>query len=440
MLVLIAANALFVAAEFAMVAVDRSRVDVLAQGGSRRARLASSILRRLSFNLSGAQLGITVTSLVLGFIAEPTVAEALRPALGGLPPAVEDGVAIVAALALVTVVQMVLGELVPKGVAIAEPLATVLAVAGAMRSYGVVFGPLIRLLNGAADWAVRHVGIEPQQELSAVRSLEELDLLILSSGRAGTLDAAAAALLTRTIRFGNKTAADALVPRVAMVTVPATASVAELSRAAIDTGHTRFPVVGDDPDDIRGVAHAKDVLRVPTDQRETTAVGAVTREAHFVPEGRDLESLLTELRAPGVQLAVVVDEYGGTAGIVTLEDLLEEIVGEIEDEHDPVSPRPDLTASLPSGTSVLEGTTHLDEVRDLTGLALPEGQYETLAGFLLDRLGHLPEAGERVVHDGWELQVLAMERRRIAQVQVVAPEGDGAGPRAPGASPEAGSR
>jgi CBS domain containing-hemolysin-like protein len=411
---LILANAFFVATEFALVAVDRHR---LGQGDGRRARAARWGLERLSFNLSGAQLGITITSLVLGFIAEPTIAEVIEPATGWLPEGSRRGVSLAAALALATATQMVLGELVPKGLAVARPERTLLTLAVANRAYATAFGPVIRFLNGAADATVRRLGIEPREELRSVRTSEELELLIRSSGEEGTIDPEAFALLSRAIRFGEKNAADALVPRVDMVTLPSDATVADLARLSLDTGHSRFPVVGESSDDVVGVAHAKDVLRIPPAQRAETPASSLVRPAAFIPEGRDLESLLTEMRAGGVQLAVVVDEYGGVSGIVTLEDLLEEIVGEIEDEHD-AAPR--LTSSLP-GTRVVEGTIHAEDLAQVTGFELPEGPYETLAGFLLDRLGRIPGPGDRVVHEGWEFEVLQMDRRRIAAVRVRLP-------------------
>lgn len=408
-------------AEFALVAVDRDRIQVMADGGDRRARTALSALGRLSFNLSGCQLGITVTSLVLGYLAEPTIARLLEPALAFLPEAARSGVAIGLALALATVTQMVVGELVPKGLAIALPIPSVLAVAAPMRAYSMVFGPVIRVLNGAADRTLRLVGIEPRDELRAVRPLEELEMLIHSSRQEGTLDPEAYRLLARAIRFGHKTAADALVPRVDMVALGSDATVADLARAALETGHSRFPVVGDGPDDVVGVALVKDALACPVDQRQTTPLTTIASPAQFIPEGRDLESLLTEMRAEGIQMAMVADEYGGVAGLVTLEDLLEELVGEIEDEYDPVDPG--LTAAPSSGTFVLDGRMHPDEVGEVTGLSIPEGDYETLAGFLLVRLGHLPERGEHVDHQGWDLEVLEMDRHRIASVRLVAPTG-----------------
>jgi CBS domain containing-hemolysin-like protein len=414
------ATAIFVAAEFALVAVDRDRVDALVERGDRRARTAQRLLSRLSVSLAGAQLGITVTSLVLGFIAEPTVARAIEPLLGGLPESVRDGVAIGLALLGVTVVTMVLGELVPKGVSVARPLGSVLVLARPLRIYGTLFGPLIRALSGAADRVVRAIGIEPQEELRSVRTIDELELLIRSSGEEGTLDPEAFHLLARTLRFGHKTAGDVLVPRVDVVTVGAASSIADLVAVAVASGHSRFPVVGDGPDDLVGVVHAMDALRVPAEQRHAVEVQSIVGPVTVIPEGRDLESLLTEMRSEGLRLAVVADEYGGVAGIVTMEDLLEEIVGDIEDEHDPA---PAVTAPLPPGTQVVEGSLRIDEVADVTGLELPDGPYETIAGFVLDRLGHIPVPGERVVHDGWVVEVLDVERRRISRLRITEPKG-----------------
>jgi len=416
--------ALFVAAEFAFVAVDRDRVEHLAARGGRGARGLQGVLRRLSFHLSGAQLGITVTSLVLGFIAEPAIAEVLDPAVEALafvPDRSAHGVSIAVALALATVAGMVFGELVPKNLAIARPLGTGVFLEGPMRLYGAAFGPLIGLLNSAANRTVRLIGIEPVEELGAVRTVEELELLVRSSAEQGTLEPDAVRLLTRTFRFGDKSADEAMVPRVDLTALPRDASIADLARSAVQTGFTRFPVEGDHLDDILGVVVATDVFGVPPELREATPVTAVMRPVPAVPESRDLESLLLEMRESGTRMVVVVDEYGGTAGIVTLEDLLEEIVGDIEDEYDRVTAPPYLTAPLEPGTYVLEGSLHHDEVEELAGLEVPEGEYETLAGFLLSLFGRIPEAGDATEYEGWRFEVLEMERRRIALVRVTPP-------------------
>jgi CBS domain containing-hemolysin-like protein len=358
---------------------------------------------------------------VLGFIAEPTVAHVLEgPLEGVVGDQAARGVSIAVALVLVTVASMVVSELVPKNLAIARPVPTALALAGASTIYNTAFGPVIRLFNGAANWTVRRMGIEPQEELTSVRSLEELELLVAASGEEGTLDEDAFTLLTRSLRFGSKTAADALVPRFEVVSVRPEKTLADLVATSAGTGFSRFPVCRDDLDDVIGVVHVKDVARVAADERASTSVAQVMAEPFVVPETRALGGLLAELRQAGSHLAIVVDEYGGTAGIITLEDVLEEIVGEISDEYDPAPPR--LSDVLPEGTYLLPGGLHLDEVREESALDIPDGEYETLAGFVLDRLGHIPEVGESFTHDGWQVEVGEMDRLRIATVKLQAPE------------------
>ena len=415
---LIAFNGVFVAAEFALVAVDRTKIERAMAEGSRRARIADGLLRHLSFQLSGAQFGITVTSLILGFLAQPVVAQLIRPLL---EPLVGEravaGISLIVALALTTTVQMVVGELVPKSLAIARPEATTLRLGPLMRIYGIVAGPVLRILDGAANRIVRALGVEPQEELSNVRSLTELLVMVETSTEEGTLDGGASALLTRSIRFGSKTADDALIPRVAVKALPVDATVIELVQLSTETGHSRFPIYGTDLDDVRGVVHVRRAHTVPRDQREAVRVADLMAPVLGVPESRDLDDVLVDLRRARTHLAVVVDEYGGTAGILTLEDVLEEIVGEIDDEHD----RPtDLTHVRRRGEFVVDGTHHLDEVLDLCGLELPEGEYETIAGFLLDRLGHIPSEGETVDEGEWRIEVVTMDRRRIAEVRIAA--------------------
>jgi len=414
---LLLANGFFVAVEFALVAIDRDRVDVDAAAGSRRAKATSTALRRLSFNLSGAQLGITVTSLIVGFIAEPTIASALEPLaerVVGQDNA--SGTAIVVALVLATVATMVVGELVPKTIAIARPRPTAYALAAPMLVVTTILGPLIQLLNGSANWTVRRFGIEPQEELTSVRSLEELELLIRSSGAEGTLEPEALTLLTRSIRFGEKDAADALVPRRSVTTLSIDDVVSTLAARAVATGHSRFPVVGADLDDVHGVVHVKDVYRVPYDDRATHPLRKLMVPAFVVPETRDLADLLADLRRVGSHLAIVVDEHGGTAGIITLEDVLEEIVGEIDDEYD--RPTPTLTRVQRAGEWRLDGTLHRDEVFDSCGFSVPEGDYETLAGFVLASLGRIPAEGEEFEHDGWQLEVAEVDTHRVAAVRL----------------------
>ena len=402
------------------MAVDPNRVEFAAAEGRRGARTSKALLPRLGFHLSGAQLGITVTSLLIGVVAEPSIATLLEPALepviGG---AATTGVALAAAIAIATIVQMVVGELVPKGLAIARPETTTYLLAPVIRVYGLVFGPLIRFLDGAAAGTVRLLGIEPAEELSRVRTLPELKALVETSREEGTLEEGASELLRRSIRFEGKVAEDVLIARTAVSALPSDASVADLVQVAVASGHSRFPVYGEDLDEILGVVHVRQVHAVPADRRADTPVLPLIEPMFAVPESRDLAEVLIDLRREGAHLAVVVDEYGGTAGIITLEDILEEIVGEIADEHDP---REEPTSRPTSeGEWILPGTTHPDELADETTLVIPDGEYETLAGFMLDRLGHIPGSGEVVHFEGWTLRVVSMDRRRIAEVRVQSP-------------------
>jgi CBS domain containing-hemolysin-like protein len=374
----------------------------------------------LSFHLSGAQLGITVTSLLIGVIAEPAVARLLEPVLS---PVVGEGatrgLSLALAIAIATFVQMIVGELVPKGLAIARPETTTYLLAPAVAVYGIIFGPLIKLLDGAANRTVRLLGVEPTEELSRVRTLPELKALVEVSREEGTLDVGASELLTRTIRFEGKVAEDVLIARTAIAALPREATIEDLVALAVVSGHSRFPVYDDDLDEILGVVHVRRVHGVPADERPSTPVIGFIEPVFAVPESRDLAEVLIDLHRQNAHLAVVVDEYGGTAGMITLEDILEEIVGEIADEHDPLE-RP-TSRSTAEGEWILAGTTHPDELADRTTLVIPEGEYETLAGFLLDRLGHIPGAGEIIVFEGWTLRVEAMDRRRIAEVRLQSP-------------------
>ena len=411
---LIAATAVFVASEFAMVAVERPQLDLLAQT-SRRARLAKRLLARLSFHLSGAQLGITVAALLLGFIAEPTIGAAVEDVFG-----IESRTASVAiALALASALTTVVGELVPKGLAIARPARTAIATAPFTHAYGIVAKPVIAVLDSTANWLVRLLGVEPADELRSVRSLDELAILIRSSGEQGTIRDEDRELLDRTIRFSGKDAADALVPRLAMTAVPKTATVGELSALAIETGHSRIPVYGSDLDDIVGVVEAKDVYRLRGPERAAATVEQIMREPTVVPETRPLDDILMDMRSAQNRFAVVVDEHGGTAGLITLEDLVEEIVGDIEDEYDPTLR---LSTPLGAGRYVLDASLHHDEVEALVGFDMPEGEYETLAGFLLDRFGYIPDVGDRVEYAGWDFEVLERDRLRVSSVAVQPPE------------------
>jgi CBS domain containing-hemolysin-like protein len=414
-LALIIANGLFVAGEFSLVAVDRSRLAVEAERGSRRARIALHLTGRLAFQLSGTQLGVTMTALVLGLLAEPIVGRSLRGPVRSLVGAHSaTTVAAVVAIAAVTVTQMVIAELVPKNLAVARAYRVATTLGPFLRAYSFVFGPVIRVLSGAANATVRRLGIEPAEELDAAPTASELAAVIRTSEAEGAIGATAGRLLQRSLRFADKSAADALTPRLALETIDAAASVADLVATVRASGYSRLPVIEGDVDHVVGVVLAKDVFTVAPAERSTTAVGAVMSPVLAVPATKDLDSLLVEMRSSGRQMAIVVDEFGSTTGVLTLEDILEELVGAIEDEHDE---QPRLTA-VPRGSVRLDGTARPDDVFEACGLEIPDGEYETLAGFVLARFDRIPIEGDEVVWNGWRFTVEAMDRRRIARVLV----------------------
>jgi CBS domain containing-hemolysin-like protein len=419
-LLLILIHAFFVAGEFGIVAVERNKVEQRADQGDARAKSVLRALKTLSFQLSGAQLGITITSLLVGFLIEPSLAPLLEPLVEavGLPQSSVFGVSVGLALILATTFEMVVAELVPKNLAISRPEGIAYATATPLRLVNASMKPLIVFLNAAANWTVRLFGIQPQDELTAVHSLEELQVLIRSSKEGGALEAEEATLLARSINFGDKAAADALIPRVDVVSMPRDATLAELVETALETGHSRFPVVGESIDDIVGIAHVKDVHSIERRMWATTLIPEIMRRPLVIPESRDLASLLLEMRRTRLHLTVVIDEFGGTAGIVTLEDLLEEIVGEIDDEYDTSEENARLTSS-PQGVHVVAGMSHADELEETTGFELPDGNYETLAGFLLELFDRIPAVGDHISYDGWEFKIVEMEKRRIGQVLMV---------------------
>ncbi len=425
---LIAANGLFVAAEFSLVSVRRPSVEELAASGDFRARLVTRELSRLSFALSSAQFGITVTSLLLGYIAERALGDTLiRPVLDlvGLPEEAALGVALTVAFLLSTMLQMVVGELFPKNLAISRPLGVALAVAPFSRGFGLLFGPVIRVFHRAAELVSRRMfGVEVREELEGGHSLDELARIISASGDEGSLTSEQTELLRRAVELGDTRVGEVMVPRPDIVWLTPTDSLADLRVAARRTGHSRFPVRGDNEDDLLGTIHIKDLLSVAPDRHADTPVGDVMFSPLVVPESEPLRRLLGDLRRSQRTFAVVIDEYGGTAGIVTIEDVLEELVGEIEDEFDQGSR---IVRRVGAGRSLVHGSLRTDRLQGLLGCELPEGEYETVAGFVLDRLGRIPEGGEVVEHDGWELRVAAVEGVRITEVVVREPETSGGG-------------
>ncbi|WP_371501580.1 hemolysin family protein [Kitasatospora sp. NBC_00374] len=417
---LILANGLFVAAEFAFVTVERGEVERAAAAGDRRAAGVLKALRKLSFQLSGAQLGITVTSLVVGMLAEPALSELLTPVLTalGISLSAATGIALATGLVLATVVQMVIGELVPKNWAIARPLQVAYAVVGPQRAFSTVCRPLITVLNGSADRLVRAIGIEPQEELGHARTPAELVALARHSARAGAIDQESATLFVKTLGLGQLTAESVMTPRVAVSALQRDAGAADVINLTRATGLSRFPVYGDSLDEVIGTVTLKDALAVPPERRAATRVASICVPPLLVPETLPAERLLDLLRRQQ-PMAIVVDEYGGTAGVATIEDIVEEVVGEVQDEHDPADV-PDLRPLPPAdGMPVWEadGRARTDQL-EVIGLHAPEGPYETLGGLLADLLGKLPEVGEEAELPGWRFTVLAVDRHRTSRVEI----------------------
>ncbi|CAN5914579.1 hemolysin family protein [soil metagenome] len=417
--VMLLANALFVAAEFSLVTVDRSTVTDAAESGDETAAGVLAALQSLSTQLSGAQLGITVTSLVVGYLAEPSLATLLRGPLAdlGVAEGAAGGIAVTTALVVATGLQMVLGELVPKNLAIASPWEVAARVSPAQRGFTRVAGWLIRLLNGNANWLVRAMGVEPQEELASARAPQELQSLVRRSAEVGTLPRATAALLSRGLEFGERSAVDAMTPRVRVHFVDAAGSVADVLTAARDSGLSRFPITGEGgADDIVGVVDIRHVLRVDRDERSTTSVGDIAVEPLFVPESIELDTLLRQLRRSASNLAVVVDEYGGTDGIVTLEDLVEELVGDVEDEHDQPVSRVQIDDD--DGSYIVSGLLRPDEVRTL-GPEVPDRDgYDTVAGFMGDRLDRLPRVDDEIEVGDWAFRVIRMDGLRVDRIKL----------------------
>ncbi|HWV26405.1 MAG TPA: hemolysin family protein, partial [Aeromicrobium sp.] len=393
---LMLACGVFVAAEFSFVTVDRATIERAAEAGDRSAAGTLSALRSLSTQLSGAQLGITITNLAIGFLAQPALGTLLKEPLSDLGLDV-SGLSYALALLLSTFVTMLVGELIPKNFAIALPRRTAALTQLPMRFFTRSMAWPIRLLNDTANRILRAMGVEPQEELRSARSPVELRSLVLRSAEEGAIDDETADLVARSIAFGERTAADVRTPRVRVRFVEAKDTAADVIEAARETGHSRFPVIGRTPDDVVGIVHVKRAVGIEPDRRRSVRVEDITDPATIVPDSIELDPLLTLLRDQGMQMAVVLDEYGGNDGVVTLEDLVEEIVGDIADEHDRVMDR---SRHRRDGSWSLSGLLRPDEVLEQTGIALPEHEdYETIGGFVHAELGRIAERGDVIELD-----------------------------------------
>ncbi|MDG9726450.1 hemolysin family protein [Streptomyces sp. DH41] len=422
-LLLTLACAVFVAAEFSLTTVERGDLERAAESGERGADGALKAVRGLTLQLSGAQLGITVTSLVIGMLAEPSLAVLLRGPLEaiGLGGA-SSTVATVLGVVVSTIVLMVIGELVPKNWAISRPLAVAKVVAGPQRGFTTAFGPFIRHLNNTANRFVRRFGLEPAEELASARSAEELVALAQHSAAEGALEADSAELFVRTLHLSELTAENVMTPRVDVKALEAHATAADAANLSHATGLSRFPVYRDSLDEVIGTVHIRDVLALEPDRRVVTPVTELATAPLLVPDSLPADRLLERMRATRT-MAVVIDEYGGTAGVATVEDIVEEVVGEVRDEHDPVE-IPDLLPA-PAGADgraawEADGSLRLDRLARI-GLIAPDGPYETLAGLIATHLARIPAKGDVVALEGWRLDVLDIDHHRADRLRVTAP-------------------
>jgi CBS domain containing-hemolysin-like protein len=413
----------FVASEFSLLNVERN--DLEARAGRGESGLSAPIraLKRTSTHLSAAQLGITLTTLLTGFVAEPALTKLLEPTLVpfGLSGDTLSAVALVIAMAIATVFSFLIGELLPKNLALAIPLTTLKFVVGFQLAFTWVFSWMIRFLNASGNAIVRKLGIEPKEELSAARSAEELSSLVRRSAVLGALDAQTATLLTKTLALTQLVAADVMTPRPRMQALDKADSVADLVTASIRTGYSRFPILDGSSDDVVGVAHIKQAASVPREKRSEVPLAAIMVDVIRVPETMRLETLMGELRAKGLQLAIVVDEYGGTAGLVTLEDLVEELVGELVDEHD----RAKAGITRGANSSILfPGMIRPDELAEMAIRVPDNGAYETVAGYIMSQIGRMPQVGDEVPLDNGTLRVERLDGRRIDRVRFTPEAGD----------------
>ena len=414
--VLTVGTGMFVASEFSLINLERTDLEARRNRGERGLSNSIRALQKTSTHLSGAQLGITITTMLTGFIAEPALTKLLQPVLAGwgIDGAAAETTALVATMVIATLFSTLVGELIPKKLALTLPLEVNRFVILFQMAFTWLFGWFIKGLNAVGNGVVRAFGVEPKEELSNSRTADELASLVRRSASLGALDQQTATLITKTLNLNQLVAADIMTPRPRMHVIEQDSSVAQVIELCNQTGHSRFPVTDGSTDDVVGLVHVKQAASVPREKRAEVSVAAIMVEAERVPETMPLESLMGLLRSKGLQLAIVVDEYGGTAGLATLEDLVEELVGELSDEHD----RTHLGVRRGGGGSVLfPGLMRPDELKELAILIPDDGSYETVGGYLMSALGKIPVVGDSVDIDGGSLKVERMDGRRVDRVR-----------------------
>jgi CBS domain containing-hemolysin-like protein len=417
--VLVLANGFFVAAEFALVSVRRTRIEELHRQGKPGAAAVKRALHDPDRFIAATQLGITIASLGLGWLGEPAISHFLEPLLARLPAAwvgtASHAISAGIAFAIITFLHVVIGELMPKSIALQRPESTSLFVAGPTLIAEWLFTLPIWALNGTGNFLLRLLGMPPASGHDMVHSVEELRMLVDASGEQGVLEHTERDMLEAVFDFGDSNAREAMVPRTEMVAIRADAAMDELIQCAIKHPFTKFPVYEDDLDHIIGIAHTKDLVRIQHDERRAATVRGLMREAMFVPDTIRLDELLKEFRLKRQHLAIVLDEYGGTSGLITLDDLMEEIVGKVGDAFHKSAPE---IQRLPDGSVLIDGLAQIEEVNDMLGLKLEDEHYDTIAGFVLGRLGRMARVGDTVEADGVRLKVEALDGLRIARLSL----------------------
>jgi CBS domain containing-hemolysin-like protein len=412
---LVAANGFFVASEFALVGARRTRIEALARGGNRRARLAESAINRLDHYISGTQLGITLASLALGWVGESTIAAIVVTIFSGFPAPFDflatHIVATVIAFTLITFMHIVLGELAPKSLALLFPETVSMWTAGPLIFFSRALTPFIVFLNGTANMLLRLFGLSAPHDMERVHRPEELQMLLTQTFEHGLLREDPVEMIRGVFGLSTTTAAQIMTPRTAVIGVPVENTVAEAAAFILDQGHSRYPVFEESIDRVIGVVLARDVWRAQT--QGVTNLRDIIRPGLFVPDTKPIEPLLREMRRERAHLAVVIDEFGGTAGIVTIEDVMEEIVGEIEDELDDAASEP---VRGPAGEVLITGGFPISQLNELYDLRLPDEDYTTVGGFVLGRLGRVARVGDEVTIRGGRLRVVEMDARRVARL------------------------
>ena len=413
---------LFVASEFSLINLERTELESRRTRGERGLSPTITALKRTSTHLSGAQLGITLTTLLTGFLAEPSLTVLLEAGVLGelFTGPTLHAISLAVSLVIATLFSTLIGELVPKKLALTLPLQVSKAVVRFQLLFTWTFGWLIWLLNSTGNAIVRSFGIEPKEELSSSRTAEELSALVKRSASLGALEQRTADLITKTLALSQLVASDVMTPRTKLSSLDASSTVQDVIALSHSTGFSRFPVFTGSNDDVVGIVHVKAAASVPREKRDSVPVTALMVEPFRVPETMSLEKLMGVLRSHGLQLAIVVDEYGGTAGIVTLEDLVEELVGELGDEHDRA--KIDITGGKDKSFS-FPGMFRPDELLEKLAIEVPEdGSYETIAGFLMAQLGRVAQVGDEVRIESGVLRVERMDGRRVDRIRFIPDE------------------